>query len=32
MSLVNIALGLHKQAEEKKKKNRHEGLTAGELC
>lgn len=29
MSLVNIALGLHKQAEEKKKKNRHEGLTAG---
>lgn len=29
MSLVDIALGLHKQAEEKKKKNRHEGLTAG---
>lgn len=29
MSLVDIALGLHKQAEEKKKKERHEGLTAG---
>lgn len=28
MSLVDIALGLHKQAEEKKKKNRHEALTA----
>lgn len=28
MSLVDIALGLHKQAEEKKTKNRHEGLTA----
>lgn len=29
MSLVDIALGLHKQAEEKKTKNRHEALTAG---
>lgn len=28
MSLVDIALGLHKQAEEKKSKNRHEGLSA----
>lgn len=28
MSLVDIALGLHKQAEEKKTKNRHEALTA----
>lgn len=28
MSLVDIALGLHKQAEEKKEKNRHVGLSA----